>query len=338
MSSEHEYPIVVEHLSKTFRSTRRSGLPDKVAVKDVSFAVKKGEIFGLLGPNGAGKTTTIKMLSTLLLPDSGKVQILGMDAAGEDERKIRARINLVSGGERGLYYRLTGRQNLKFFANLYKIERKEQDGLIERLLETVKLTDAADIKVEDYSRGMKQRMHIARALVNDPDILYMDEPTIGLDPEIAREIRALVKRLAGSGTTIMLTTHYMQEADELCDRIMIISGGSSVGCGTVAELKQLIPDTNVIEVVTNDDPHEAVSKLSAERRFLHINTERIAGRYCTRIQMKDRTDVLSEFDALFSRYGIRKIGHDEPTLEDIYLSLVSAGDASGRPADAVGGH
>jgi len=338
MSGEYEYPIVAEGLTKLFRSTRRSGLPDKLAVNDVSFNVKKGEIFGILGPNGAGKTTTIKMLSTLLLPTSGKARILGMDISEKNEKRIRERINLVSGGERGLYYRLTGRQNLRFFSNLYRIEKGKQDELIENLLRTMKLTDAGDVKVEDYSRGMKQRMHIARAMVNDPEILYLDEPTIGLDPEIARDVRSLIRELADSGTTIILTTHYMYEAEELCDRIMIISKGSPVGYGTVAELKQLVPDTNVIEVVTDDDPHEVVSMLSAEHRFLHTNTERIAGRYSTRIQMRDNMDVLSELDTLFSRYGIRKIGYDEPTLEDIYLSLVSADDSAKAYIQTIGGH
>ena len=324
MNGDHEYPIAVKDLTKVFRPTRRSGLPDKIAVRDVSFNVRKGEIFGLLGPNGAGKTTTIKMLSTLLIPTSGSVVILGMDAVSGNEKAIRERINLVSGGERGLYYRLTGRQNLRFFSNLYNIPKSEQDGLIERLLETVRLTDSADIKVEDYSRGMKQRMHIARALVNAPEILFLDEPTIGLDPEIARDVRSLVRQLADSGTTIMLTTHYMYEAEELCDRIMIISEGCSVGYGTVAELKHSMPETNVIDIITNDDPHDIVSKLSSDQRFAHMNTERVAGRYSTRIRLKDRTDVLSELDSLFSCYGIRKIGYDEPTLEDIYLSLVSS--------------
>jgi len=327
MSTGYEFPIVAEGLTKVFKPTKRSGLPEKVAVKDVSFHVKKGEIFGLLGPNGAGKTTTIKMLSTLLIPTSGSARIFGMDVSEGHEKEIRKKINLVSGGERGLYYRLTGRQNLRFFSNLYNIEKGRQDGLIKELLEIVKLTDAADIKVEDYSRGMKQRMHIARALVNKPEILYLDEPTIGLDPEIAREVRSLVRRLADSGTTILLTTHYMYEAEELCDRIMIISGGVSVGYGTVAELKRSVPEANVIEVVTDDDPHDIVSKLTGEHRFTHINTERIAGRYCTRIQLTDRIDVLSELDGSFSRYGIRKIGYDEPTLEDIYLSLVGSNES-----------
>jgi ABC-2 type transport system ATP-binding protein len=323
MENTYEFPIVVEGLTKVFKARKGSGLPDKVAVNDLSFSVRKGDIFGLLGPNGAGKTTAIKMLSTLLIPTSGSAKVLGIDVTEKNEKAIRERINLVSGGERGLYYRLTGRQNLKFFSNLYNIEKKRQDEVISGLLDIVKLTDAADIKVEDYSRGMKQRMHIARALVNSPAVLYLDEPTIGLDPEIARDIRSLVRGLADSGTTIILTTHYMFEAEELCDRIMIISNGSSVGSGTVAELKCLVPDANLIEVVTDNDPHNTVVKLSAEHRFSYLNTERAGGRYCTRISLRDRADVLSEFDALFSGYGIRKIGYDEPTLEDIYLSLVS---------------
>ncbi|MCL2786805.1 MAG: ABC transporter ATP-binding protein [Methanomassiliicoccaceae archaeon] len=328
MNPGYEYPIVVEGLTRIFKTTRRSGIPDKVAVDNISFNVKKGEIFGLLGPNGAGKTTTIKVLATLLLPTSGKVEILSMDVVGGNEKAIRNRINLVSGGERGLYYRLTGRQNLKFFSNLYNIDKGKQNDLIKGLLETVKLTDAADLKVENYSRGMKQRMHIARALVNNPEILYLDEPTIGLDPEIARDVRSLIRELADAGTTIILTTHYMYEAEELCDRIMIISDGRSAGYGTVSELKALMPDTNVVEIVTSDDPHETVAELSKEHRFTHINTERVGGRYCTRIQMREVGDVISELDPRFSRYGIRKMGYDDPTLEDIYLSLVSSNEES----------
>jgi len=322
-----DHSIIVENLSKVFKSSKRSGIPDKRAVDNISFSVKKGEIFGLLGPNGAGKTTTIRMLSTLLIPTSGKATVLGMDISGGNVKEIRKRVNLVSGGERGLYYRLTGRQNLNFFSNLYDVDKHEQKELIKELLETVDLTDAADIKVESYSRGMKQRMHIARALVNSPEILYLDEPTIGLDPEIAREIRSLIRKLAESGTTIILTTHYMQEAEELCDRIMIVSKGKSVGYGTLEELRGTVRNTNVIEIVTNDDPHDIVVNLSSERDLKHINTERISGRYCTRIQMKDDEDILSEMDILFSKYGLRKIGYDEPTLEDIYLSLVGLNES-----------
>ena len=139
-------------------------------------------------PNGAGKTTTIKMLATILLPTSGKATVLGYDI-WKDPVEIRKRINLVSGGERGLYYRVSGRQNLRFFSDLYKVPRHIRDRRVEELLEMVNLTEAGDRRVEDYSRGMKQRLHIARGLVNDPEVLFLDEPTIGLDPEIAHDLR-----------------------------------------------------------------------------------------------------------------------------------------------------
>jgi len=323
MDPECEYPILVENLNKTFFN-KRSSVPVKVAVDDLSFHVKKGEVFGLLGPNGAGKTTTIKILSTLLIPTSGTAKVLGVDVASGNEREIRKHVNLVSGGERGLYYRLTGRQNLKFFSDLYSIPPEKQKKRIDELLELFGLTEAADVKVEDYSRGMKQRIHLARALVNDPEVLFLDEPTIGLDPEISREVRALIRKLASLGTTIILTTHYMYEAEELCDRILIISNGRSVGYGSTAELKDMVFKTSVIEVVTNDDPHEAVSEIEKDRKILHVSSERIGGRFTTRINLEEGCDMMSPIDLLFQPYGIRKIGYDEPTLEDVYLSLVGA--------------
>ena len=325
MAPDYEYPIVVTDLNKTFHN-KRSSIPVKVAVDDLSFHVKKGEIFGLLGPNGAGKTTTIKMLATLLIPTSGKAEVLGIDIDSGNEREIRKKINLVSGGERGLYYRLTGRQNLRFFSDLYGIPPEKQKERIAYLLDLFGLTEAADVKVEDYSRGMKQRIHLARALVNEPEILFLDEPTIGLDPEMSREVRSLIRKMASLGTTVILTTHYMYEAEELCDRILIISNGKAVGYGSVAELKGMVFKTSVIEVVTNDDPHEAVSELEKDRRVLHISSERAGGRFTTRINLEEGCEMISPVDILFQPYGIRNIGYDEPTLEDVYLSLVGANE------------
>ena len=322
----YEYPILVKDLNKTFYN-KRSSIPAKIAVNNLSFHVEKGEIFGLLGPNGAGKTTTIKMLSTLLIPTSGKAEVLGIDVSSRNEKEIRKRVNLVSGGERGLYYRLTGRQNLKFFSDLYGIPPDVQKTKISELLELFGLTDAADVKVEDYSRGMKQRIHLARALVNDPEILYLDEPTIGLDPEISREVRALVKKMASLGTTIILTTHYMYEAEELCDRILIISNGNAVGYGSTAELKEMVFKTSVIEIVTNDDPYTAVADLDGRTEVLHVSSERQGGRFVTRVNLEDGVNMMSSLDALFQPFGIRMIGYDEPTLEDVYLSLVGSNES-----------
>ncbi|MDD7424603.1 MAG: ABC transporter ATP-binding protein, partial [Candidatus Methanomethylophilaceae archaeon] len=168
--------ITVKNLKRVFGEKDS----EKVAVDSISFDVMKGEIFGILGPNGAGKTTTIRMMSTLLKPTSGKAEVLGIDVSDDRRaRELRKRINMVSGGERGLYYRLTGRQNLRYFADLYGVPKNIRESRISYTLELVGMTDAADRPVEDYSRGMKQRIHIARALINDPEVLFLDEPTIG---------------------------------------------------------------------------------------------------------------------------------------------------------------
>lgn len=325
MNPPFEYPILVEDLNKTFHN-KKSSIPDKVAVDSLSFHVRKGEIFGLLGPNGAGKTTTIKMLSTLLIPTSGKAEVLGIDVSTGDEREIRKRVNLVSGGERGLYYRLTGKQNLRFFSDLYEVPKEIQEERIDRLLELFGLTAAADVKVEDYSRGMKQRMHLARALVNDPEILYLDEPTIGLDPEIAREVRGMIRKMADLGTTIILTTHYMYEAEELCDRILIISNGKAVGYGNTSDLKDMVFNTSVIEVITDNDPHTIISEIERMDEVNLVVSERFGGRFMTRINVGEEID-LTAIDTMFQPFGIRKIGYDEPTLEDAYLSLVGADES-----------
>lgn len=323
MNPPFEYPILVEDLNKTFHS-KKSNVPDKVAVDGISFHVRKGEIFGLLGPNGAGKTTTIKMLSTLLIPTSGRAEVLGIDVSVGDAREIRKRINLVSGGERGLYYRLTGRQNLRFFSDLYGIPKDTQEQRIDELLELFGLSDAADVRVEDYSRGMKQRIHLARALVNDPEILYLDEPTIGLDPEISREVRGMIKKMASLGTTIILTTHYMYEAEELCDRIFIIADGRMVGYGNTAELKEMVFKTSVIEIVTNEDPHDAVPEAERMDGVHLVSSDRTGGRFVTRINVDEDADLMTSLDQMFRGFGIRHIGYDEPTLEDAYLLLVGA--------------
>lgn len=208
------------------------------ALKGISFDVYPGEIFGLLGPNGAGKTTTIKILTTLLAPTSGEAKVFGFDAFG-DEKHIRPRINFIFGGERSLYWRLSGEDNLKYFADIYKIQRSKQPALIDRLFEEVGLTDVRKHKVETYSKGMKQRLQIARALLNEPEIIFLDEPSLGLDPVAARALKKMVRQIADQGKTVLLTTHYMQEAEELCDRIAIINDGELVALDTVEGLRNV---------------------------------------------------------------------------------------------------
>src|SRR3954464_2662112 len=233
--------VEAHELRRTYRTStgtfRRRRL-DVEAVRGVSFEVGEGELFGLLGPNGAGKTTTIKMLITLLIPTSGFARVLGRDVVKEP-REVRRRIGYVFGGERGVYERLSGLDNLRYFAELYGVPGREQRPRIDHLLDLVGLKGREDERVEGYSRGMKQRLHVARGLLHDPPVVFLDEPTIGVDPVGARELRATIAGLTQAGKTVLLTTHYMFEADELCDRIAVINRGEIVAERTPESLKAI---------------------------------------------------------------------------------------------------
>ena len=204
---------------------------DVHAVNGISFDVMPGEVFGFLGHNGAGKTTTIRMLTGRTRPTGGSATIAGHDIV-RDRDAIKPIINLVF-EDPNLYERFTATQNLEIFADLYGVPRKRAV----ELLELVRLTDAAKRKVKTYSSGMKQRLLIARSLINSPKVLFLDEPTRGLDPTSARELRDLIRQLSGQGTTVFLTTHYMEEADELSDRVAFLSAGNIVALDTPRELK-----------------------------------------------------------------------------------------------------
>lgn len=216
------------------------------AVEDISFEVERGELFGLLGPNGAGKTTTVKMLTTLLLPTRGTAKILGLDVI-EQTAEVRKHIGFAFSGSRGLYNRLTAIQNLNYFAELYALEPKVTKKRIPELLELVGLNGRGDDRVETYSSGMVQRLHLARALLHGPEVLFLDEPTVGIDPVGSRELRQTIKNLISLKKTILLTTHYMAEAEELCNRIAIVNHGKIVVMDTPASLKKRVSGDSVIE-------------------------------------------------------------------------------------------
>ena len=237
--------IQAEHLSKTYVLKEKSHLFGKKkvrqisAVRDISLEIPKGKITGVLGINGAGKTTTIRMLASLITPTSGSLTMDGVDAV-KNHLWVKERINMISGGERNLYWRLTAQENLRYFGSLYGIGKKELEERIGELLKTVGLEEAKDIPVERYSKGMKQRLQIARGLINEPEYLFLDEPTLGLDILIAKKIRELIHSLAKErGKGILLTTHYISEAEELCDYIYVLDQGQIIARGTKEELKEI---------------------------------------------------------------------------------------------------
>lgn len=291
------------------------------ALSDVSFEVRQGEVFGLLGPNGAGKTTTIKIMATLLAPTSGTVKVLGYDAF-HDPVPIRQRINLIAGGERNLYWRLTGRHNLQYFADLYRVPRTVQKQLIPHLLEMVGLTQWADNRVETYSKGMKQRLQIARGLLNDPAILFLDEPSLGLDPVSAQELRGLIVQLRSQGKTIILTTHYMFEADYLCDRIGIINKGKLVALDTPAQLKQLASGLSVVEIHTRGVNPAVIKELRVQADVSSLHVRSADQRQILEIQTHQPEQVWAVVTSLLPTGMVLRSQIREATLEDAYIKLV----------------
>ena len=244
--------IEVENISKTYFRKKRKNLFDteKIpihACKNVSFTVDKGEIFGLLGPNGAGKTTLIKILTTLLLPTAGGAKVLGFDVEKESN-KVRQNVNAMLMGERSIYWKLTGRQNLEYFASLYHIPSKEAKIRIKNLVSELNLEDFFDRKVETYSSGQKFKIAFAKSLINKPSLIFLDEPTATLDPRAAKEVRQIIKELNQEGTTIFLTTHNMYEADELSDRVAILDLGEIIDINTPDNLKEKFSDKESVKI------------------------------------------------------------------------------------------
>ena len=292
------------------------------AVRGVSFEIAPGELFGLLGPNGAGKTTTIKMLITLLIPTSGSASVLGHDVVA-DVREVRSRIGYVFGGDRGLYERLSGLDNLRYFSELYGVAPREQKARIGSLLELVGLTGREGEKVEGYSRGMRQRLHIARGLLHDPDVFFLDEPSIGIDPVGARELRATIAGLRDQGKTVLLTTHYMFEADELCDRIAVIRAGEIVAQGTPAELKGLVTAGRVLEVESYGVSDDA---LASVRGVDGVRTVTVEDRGQAQVLVVSSEPGVEVTQTVLARLGGTRLGrvsHRDPTLEDAYVELVT---------------
>jgi ABC-2 type transport system ATP-binding protein len=254
LRKQYRKPSRARSLWSRLTSVDRSPPEWHVAVDGVSFDIRAGEVFGLLGPNGAGKTTTIKMLSTLLEPSGGTATINGYDVA-KQPGLVRQSLGVVLTGERSVYWKLTGRANLEYVAALYHIPRPVTRRRISELRERLGLADRADEQVERYASGMTQWVAIAKALLPSPPVLLLDKPTIGLDPQSARNLRKLILESRAEGRAVLLTTHYMEEAGQLSNRVAIIDGGKVIALDTPAELKRSIQQQDVLQLeVERFDP------------------------------------------------------------------------------------
>lgn len=312
LSLTSEAMIETQNLTKKFQ--------ELTAVDHISFKVKKGEIFGLLGPNGAGKTTTIRMLATLTRPTEGTAKVGNYDIVKNDN-EVRKLIGLVS--EKIIMYdRLTAKENLSFFGRLYNIPKEVLNKRIDELLELVQLSKWENSQVGTFSSGMRQRMNVIRALLNMPEVLLLDEPTLGLDPQSSVEVREFIKKINSENkTTIILTTHMMVEADILCDRIGIIDHGKIVALDTSTNLKKLVSgaDTTILEMeIANLNP-QLISLIESLRCVTSISQDN-----STRIKIHAEGDEAFDtiIDAIRAEKGkINSIKNLEPTLEDVFLQI-----------------
>ena len=300
--------VDVKNIKKTFKTKQ-----DTVeAVKDVSFEVKKGEIFGLLGPNGAGKSTTILMLTTLLQITGGQAKILGLDVVKED-RLVREKIG-VALQDTGIDNLLTGRELFFTTARLWGFSKKDSETRTNELLELVGLTEAADRRVKTYSGGMKRRLDLGLSLVNSPEVLFLDEPTTGLDPGSRRVLWDEIKRLRDSGVTIILTTQYLEEADELADRIAIIDEGLVVAEGTSDELKANIGG-DVITLSFNSEKEVSLAKELFPNSLQEKNE--------LRITVEDGASKIPSYinELTVNNIDVSSVAASKPTLDDVFLNV-----------------
>ncbi|MCZ7382577.1 MAG: ABC transporter ATP-binding protein [Candidatus Methanoperedens sp.] len=282
----------------------------KEVLKNVSVDIEEGEIFGILGPNGAGKTTLISILSTLTIPDSGKVEVFGIDALS-DPNSVKCIVN-VSSGNPNFPWSLTVYENLKYFSLLYGLDNLA----IEKVIETLELEPFRNVRFDSLSTGTKQRLSLAKALLNEPRLLFLDEPTVGLDPDMAIKIRRLIKRIHDEkGITIVLTTHYMKEAEQLCERIAFIKKGEIIANAAPAELKRQMKlgETITIEYKGKFDD----SRLKGIPGILDILHE--DGKI--KIVAENVESIIDNVMKNFCDVHIRNIEISQPNLEDVFLKL-----------------
>ncbi|MGB7574937.1 MAG: ABC transporter ATP-binding protein [Thermodesulfobacteriota bacterium] len=307
--------IEAEGIFKTFRSgwwKKR----EKEALKGVDLQIEEGEIFGILGPNGAGKTTLLSILCTLLLPDRGNVHILGMDGI-HDEQQIREKVNVVSGNANFLWS-LTVKENLHYYGMLYGLTGKEREIKVKALIDLFNLKEYQNIPFDELSTGMKQRLSLAKSLINDPEVLFLDEPTVGLDPDVSIRIREEIFSIhKQKGITILLTTHNMKEAENLCGRIAFLKEGRIVTTGTAEALKRMVRIGDQLRIEFEGTIHE--DELLRADGVINFT---ISNSLCE-IMVDDGERRLGNLIALLSQGGvqIKKVSLGQTDLEDVFIEF-----------------
>jgi ABC-2 type transport system ATP-binding protein len=329
--------IHTEDLGRTYKSRgqRRSASEPKerIALRDVNLEVPRGEFFGVLGPNGAGKTTLIKILVTLLAPSTGRAIVAGYDVA-EHPHSVRPLINMISGGESSGYGLLTVRENLWLFAQFYGMDNRTTRKRTDELLDIVGLSDRANTKSSDLSTGLRQKMNIVRGFLTDPEVIFLDEPTLGLDVGASRDVRGFFHHWAAAkpGRTMLLTTHYMAEADELCDRVAIINAGKMLACDSPSALKKRLQREAIfhLEVSPIDGAISMFRALPGVRKVVHTPQD---GKSELEVILDGDEAISGVINTLTAQGGrLLTLHKREPTLEDVFVDLVgmSLAEAEGK--------
>jgi ABC-2 type transport system ATP-binding protein len=331
-ASKSPYAIYTKDVTRIYKlrgPRRKDEAKTRVALDGINLEVNHGELFGLLGPNGAGKTTLIKILATLLLPTSGIALVNGLSVT-EDVNAIRRQISMVSGGETSGYGLLTVEENLWMFARFYGLENKVARERINTMLEIVGMADRKRTKISDLSTGLRQKMNFIRGFVSDPSVVFLDEPTLGLDVSAAREVRAFVRQWMGdhADRTMLLTTHYMAEADDLCDRVAIVNGGKVLICDTPVNLKKRLQreavfNLRVAPLGPRPDRDSMIESVPGVRQVSVTENNDF-----TELKLiLDGEDALPAVMAQLTKRGSSLMGLEkrEPTLEDVFIDLVGHG-------------
>ena len=317
-----ELAVKTEQLRRVYKTKRR----EIIALDRVDLEIHTGEPFGLLGPNGAGKTTVIKILTTLLAPSGGRAWVAGIDV-DQNPWEVRRHISMVSGGESSGYGLLTVEENLWMFTQFYGMDGKTARTRIREMLEIVGLADRAKTKIYHLSTGMRQKMNFVRGFLSDPQILFLDEPTLGLDVQTSHTLRAYIKDWVGKrlNKTVLLTTHYMQEAEELCSRVAIIHDGRILACDTPGNLKKRLQREVVfrLQVTAIADPDKLFQDVRGVRRFSHAE---VNGHTELHLILEDENVLPPVLTAIQQSHGeLMSLEKLDPTLEDVFISLVGRG-------------